>query len=205
MKRFIIPLIAVIAIGCSSSPEQHEDTVYHRTVEEINAERGDPCDCIDSKIEVIDGFISEVKEGIFKIELEVYLDKKNNFDNFIAKGSVSNFKSEIKKNLSFDNSSFNFFADKSDILLKNIIGNVGPINISEGDLQIKFSKEVTLIDLKMISSSLLASSFPFFGPGCGSMPLFTNASLRLAAAHQTKWAWPWDGTALIFHRQKTRR
>ena len=73
------------------------------------------------------------------------MDKKNNFDNFIAKGSVSNFKSEIKKNLSFDNSSFNFFADKNDILLKNIIGNVGPIKISEGDLQIKLSKEVTLI------------------------------------------------------------
>ena len=63
MKRFIIPLIAVIAIGCSSSPDQNEYTVYHRTVDEINAERGDPCDCIDSKIEVIDGFISEVKEG----------------------------------------------------------------------------------------------------------------------------------------------
>ena len=63
MKRFILPLIAVTAIGCSSSPNQNEDTVYHRTVDEINAERGDPCDCIDSKIEVIDGFISEVKEG----------------------------------------------------------------------------------------------------------------------------------------------
>ena len=63
MKRFILPLIAVIAIGCSSSPEQNEATVYHRTVEEINVERGDPCDCIESKIEVLDGFISEVKEG----------------------------------------------------------------------------------------------------------------------------------------------
>jgi len=63
MKKFILPLIAVIAIGCSSSPEQNEDTVDNRTVEEINAERGDPCDCIESKIEVLDGFISEVKEG----------------------------------------------------------------------------------------------------------------------------------------------
>ena len=63
MKRFILPIIAVIAIGCSSSPDQNEYTVYHRTVDEINAERGEPCDCIDSKIEVINGFISEVKEG----------------------------------------------------------------------------------------------------------------------------------------------
>ena len=56
-------LLAFVAIGCSSSPEQNEDKVDHKTVEEINAERGDPCECIDSKIEVIDGFISEVKEG----------------------------------------------------------------------------------------------------------------------------------------------
>ncbi len=63
MKKFILPLIAVTAIGCSSSPEQNEDAVDNRTVEEINAERGDPCDCIESKIEVLDGFISEVREG----------------------------------------------------------------------------------------------------------------------------------------------
>ena len=44
MKKFILPLIAVTAIGCSSSPEQNEDAVDNRTVEEINAERGDPCD-----------------------------------------------------------------------------------------------------------------------------------------------------------------
>ena len=59
MKKFILPLIALIAIGCSSSPEQNDD----KTVEKINAEKGDPCDCIESKIEVLDGFISEVKEG----------------------------------------------------------------------------------------------------------------------------------------------
>ena len=63
MKKFILPLIAVTAIGCSSSPEQNKDAVDNRTVEEINAERGDPCDCIESKIEVLDGFISEVREG----------------------------------------------------------------------------------------------------------------------------------------------
>ena len=63
MKGFILPLIAVIAIGCSSLPEHNEDAVDNRTVDEINAERGDPCDCIESKIEVIDGFISEVNDG----------------------------------------------------------------------------------------------------------------------------------------------
>ena len=63
MKKFILPIIAVTAIGCSSSPEQNKDVVDNRTVEEINAERGDPCDCIESKIEVLDGFISEVREG----------------------------------------------------------------------------------------------------------------------------------------------
>ena len=87
---------------------------------------------------------NKVKKGIFKTKIEVYMDKENNLDNFIAKGSVTNFKSEIKNNLILDNSSFEFFADKSDILLKNIFGDIGPIKISEGDLKIIFSKEILL-------------------------------------------------------------
>lgn len=62
MKKFIIPFIAVVAIGCSTVPESQEEVV-EKTVEEINAERGDPCECIDSKIEIIDGFIAELDEG----------------------------------------------------------------------------------------------------------------------------------------------
>ena len=88
---------------------------------------------------------NKVKEGIFKTEIEAYLDKENNLDNFIAKGSVSNFKLEIKNNLQFANSSFDFFADKSDILLKNIFGDIGPIKISEGDVKAIFSKEISIV------------------------------------------------------------
>ena len=67
MKKTLLPLIAIVAFGCSSSSEStpEVEVVVERTVEEINAERGDPCDCIESKIEVIDTFIAEVHEGKF--------------------------------------------------------------------------------------------------------------------------------------------
>tara|TARA_Y100000739_G_C20441193_1_gene387914 strand:- start:32 stop:493 length:462 start_codon:yes stop_codon:yes gene_type:complete len=67
MKKTLLPLIAIVAIGCSSSLESppEVEVVVETTVEEINAERGDPCDCIESKIEVIDAFIAEVHEGKF--------------------------------------------------------------------------------------------------------------------------------------------
>jgi hypothetical protein len=61
MRKFILPIIAIIAIGCSSPLESTPDDAVERTVEEINAERGDPCDCIESKLATIDEFIEEVK------------------------------------------------------------------------------------------------------------------------------------------------
>ena len=54
-------LLAIVAISCSSGSEPSGDVPEERTVEQINAERGDPCDCIESKIEIIDGFIEEVR------------------------------------------------------------------------------------------------------------------------------------------------
>ena len=42
--------------------------------------------------------------------------------------------------LNIKNSNFDFFADKTDILIKNIFGNIDEIKISDGDLKIKFTR-----------------------------------------------------------------
>ena len=65
MKNLILPFIAFVAIGCSSPAESTPEVVEERTVEEINAERGNPCDCIESKLATLDVFIQEVKSEAF--------------------------------------------------------------------------------------------------------------------------------------------
>ena len=65
MKNLILPLIAFVAIGCSSTSESTPEVAAERTVEEINADRGNPCDCIESKLATIDGFLEEVNSEAF--------------------------------------------------------------------------------------------------------------------------------------------
>ena len=43
----------------------------------------------------------------------------------------------INNDLSLTNTNFNFFADSSDILIKNINGNMDGLLIKKGNLQIK--------------------------------------------------------------------
>ena len=60
-----------------------------------------------------------IKKGKLNSEIEIYLNDKNQLDNFIARGSISDLEIETFKNLNLKESSFTFFADKTDILLKN--------------------------------------------------------------------------------------
>ncbi len=93
----------------------------------------------------LNSFINNrVHKGKLDLEMELYLDKKNSFNDFIAKGSVSHLKTQLKKDIFLENISFKFFADKSDILLQNIKGNNGGFNFEEGDLKINFSSEISL-------------------------------------------------------------
>ena len=62
---------------------------------------------------------NKIKKGKLNTELEVYLDDNNLLDNFIARGSVSEFKAEIIKDLHLEKTTFTFFADKTDVLIKN--------------------------------------------------------------------------------------
>ena len=87
---------------------------------------------------------NKIKQGKLNIELEVYLDNDNLLDNFIARGSVTNLKAEIISDIYLEKTNFTFFADKSDILFKNINSRSGPFNIIDGDLKLKLSPEISL-------------------------------------------------------------
>ena len=87
---------------------------------------------------------NKIKQGKLNIELEVYLDNDNLLDNFIARGSVTNLKAEIISDIHVEKTNFTFFADKSDILLKNINSRSGPFNLTDGDLKLTLSPEISL-------------------------------------------------------------
>ena len=39
---------------------------------------------------------------------------------------------------------FNFFADKSDVLIKKLFGKIGPIEIKDGDLILRLGPEISI-------------------------------------------------------------
>ena len=87
---------------------------------------------------------NKIDQGKLNIELEIYLNNNNILDNFIARGSVSNLKTKIVSNIILQEGNFSFFADKSDVLIKNIYGNSGPIKILDGDVKLKLNPEILL-------------------------------------------------------------
>lgn len=58
----LLPIFAVIAIGCSTTEDSNSEIVDTRTVEEINAERGDPCECIETKTVELDKLLASIEE-----------------------------------------------------------------------------------------------------------------------------------------------
>ena len=88
--------------------------------------------------------INKVKNGKLIINLELYLNDNLDIDNFIAKGEVKKMDAIISDNLSLQDTSFNFFADSSDILIKNVKRKMDGLIIKDGNLQIKKDKEISL-------------------------------------------------------------
>ena len=63
---------------------------------------------------------NKIKNGKLFINLELYFNDNLDIDNFIARGEVKEMNGFINNELSLKNTSFNFFADSSDILIKNV-------------------------------------------------------------------------------------
>ena len=87
---------------------------------------------------------NKLKQGKITSEIEFYLNNANKIKNYIARGNVSDFSLEIKDDLILDKVGFNFLADKTDILIKNIFGRIDNIKISEGDLKSSFDNGINI-------------------------------------------------------------
>ncbi len=87
---------------------------------------------------------NKIKEGTLISEIDIFLDNQGFLENFIARGSVKNLKAELINNLIFTQTNLSFFADKNDILMKNIFGNLADVKISDGDIQLNLENGIKL-------------------------------------------------------------
>jgi len=67
---FFIPVVAIVSLcisGCSSELEPGNDSSSESlSIEEINAKRGDACDCISKTVTKIDAFTVKMNSGEYK-------------------------------------------------------------------------------------------------------------------------------------------
>ena len=87
---------------------------------------------------------NKVKEGKLVSEIEIFLTESGELENFIAKGSVKGLRASLLNQLSLTKLNFSFFADKNDILIKNIFGNLDKIELSDGDIKLNLDNGVKL-------------------------------------------------------------
>ena len=85
--------------------------------------------------------INKIQKGKLFINLELYFNNNLNLDNFIVKGEIKEMETIINNDLILKNTSFNFFADSSDILIKNVQSKTDGLSIKGGNLQIKRNNE----------------------------------------------------------------
>ena len=87
---------------------------------------------------------NKIKSGKIISQIDFFLNNQGKLDNYIIKGDVKNLKLDIFSNLFLTNTKFSFFADREDILIKNIFGNVDDIEIKNGDIKLNLENGVEL-------------------------------------------------------------
>ena len=88
--------------------------------------------------------INKIKSGKLITNLELYLKDNFEIDNFIIKGEVKDMKAKISENFSLTTTSFSFFGDTSDILIKNVNTKMDGLMIKDGNFKIKNDKEINI-------------------------------------------------------------
>ncbi len=88
---------------------------------------------------------NRIKEAKINTKIEIFLSDQGSFQNFIAKGKISDLKIKLIKDYEFSKVNLNFFADKNDILIQNIKGDLEDIKISDGDLKLNFENGLSLV------------------------------------------------------------
>ena len=87
---------------------------------------------------------NKIKKGKLISEIDIFLNNDGLIKDFIAKGTVKNLKVEMFSNIHFKETNLSFFADKNDILIKNIFGFLEDIKIYDGDIKLNLENGINL-------------------------------------------------------------
>ena len=88
--------------------------------------------------------INKVKSGKLNANVDLYFDDNLEIKNLIARGSVEEMNMNLIQNLPFNDTSFNFFFDTSDIIIKNIKTKINGVLLRDGNLYLTRGNEITL-------------------------------------------------------------
>ena len=88
---------------------------------------------------------NKIEEGKLVSQIEIFLNENGIFENFIAKGTVKGFKINILNDFNLTDINLSFFADKNDILIKNISGYAEDIKLSDGDIKLNLENGINLV------------------------------------------------------------
>ncbi len=87
---------------------------------------------------------NNVLEGDLISEIEFFFNNQGVVKNYIIKGDVKNLEANISNELNLTKTNLSFFADREDILIKNIFGNIKDIKITEGDIKLNLVNGIKL-------------------------------------------------------------
>lgn len=77
-------------------------------------------------------------------EIEFFLDESGEIENYIVRGKVTDLKANLFKDIILSKVNLSFFADKEDILIKNLFGEIDGIIINNGDIKLNLKKGIKL-------------------------------------------------------------
>ena len=86
----------------------------------------------------------KIKEAKLNSKIEFFLNNKGEIENYIIRGEVSDFKTILLKDTILSKTNFSFFADKDDILFKNLFGKIDGIEIKDGDIKLNLVNGIKL-------------------------------------------------------------
>ena len=87
---------------------------------------------------------NNISKGNLKTNIELFFGNDLVVEDFIARGEVEKMTTSINSNFILKDTNFNFFADKSDILIKSLNGKTDGIQIKNSDLIIERNKNLII-------------------------------------------------------------
>ena len=88
--------------------------------------------------------VNKVEKGILNTNLDLYFDNELKIKNYIARGNVKEMRANLSKNLFFNDTSFDFFFDTSDLIIKNTKTKIDGVLLKDGNLYITRNNDIIL-------------------------------------------------------------